>query len=88
MEELPCETNSRGGHEWCVCEGELAYGDLTYASNGALMKVHRELGPGWEEEDYHQCLLDELERVGLRTESKVRGVLTHGALTWIASNLT
>jgi len=77
MEDVTYEESSGIGHEWCVCEGDLAHGELTYAIHGALMKVHRELGPGWEEEDYHRCLLDELERAGLRAESKVRGVLTH-----------
>jgi GxxExxY protein len=41
------------------------------------MRVHRELGPGWNEEDYHRCFLDELQRKGLQAESKARGVLTH-----------
>jgi len=77
MGEMSYEESSGVEHEWCVCDGDLAYGELTYAINGALMKVHRELGPGWDEEDYHRGLLDELDRAGLRAESKVRGILTH-----------
>ncbi len=57
MGEMTYEESSGVGHEWCVCEGDLAYGELTYAINGALMKVHQELGPGWDEEDYHHTLV-------------------------------
>ncbi len=60
---------------WCVAEDAMPYGDLSYAVNGALMKVHRELGPGWDEKDYHLCALDELQHAGLSVKSKLRGTL-------------
>lgn len=43
------------------------------------MNVHSRLGPGWDEEAYHDALLNELCRKGIKAESKVRGVLeNHG----------
>ncbi|MCF7848091.1 MAG: GxxExxY protein [Kiritimatiellales bacterium] len=41
------------------------------------MRVHRELGPGWDEYDYHVCIMDELSRMGISAESTTRGVLRH-----------
>jgi GxxExxY protein len=77
MSDYPHYDGEARYQRWCVCEERWRYGDLSYAVNGALMKVHRELGPGWDEQDYHLCFLDQLARVGIGAESKVRGLLTH-----------
>lgn len=60
---------------WCVAEEHYLYGDLSYTINGILMKVHREVGPGWDEWDYHQCLMEEFRLQGLPARSKLRGIL-------------
>jgi len=39
--------------------------DLTYKIIGCAMKVHNQLGPGFQEVIYQRCLAIELERVGL-----------------------
>lgn len=77
MSEYSCHDDEAHYQRWCVCEERWRYGDLSYAVMGALMKVHRERGPGWDEQDYHLCFLDELARIGIGAESKVRGLLTH-----------
>jgi len=46
--------------------------DLSYKINGAAIEVHRELGPGLNEEVYHQCLNHELELRGMQFRSKLR----------------
>jgi len=43
--------------------------------------VHRELGPGWDEEAYHLALLHALNSQGIKAESKLRGVLKNRELT-------
>jgi GxxExxY protein len=45
--------------------------ELTHAIIGCAMRVHRELGPGLLESVYELCLLDELEREGLRAHNQV-----------------
>ena len=39
--------------------------EMTYAINGCAMKVHRELGNGFQEVIYQKCLAIELRRAGL-----------------------
>lgn len=39
--------------------------DLTYKIIGCAMKVHRSLGPGFQEVIYQRCLAIEMERAGL-----------------------
>ncbi len=58
-------------------DGCLLHPDLTYAMNGAMMAVHAELGPGWDERDYHVAAIAELTARGLEVESKLRGDLRH-----------
>lgn len=55
----------------------VLYPELSYEITGAAMKVHSEIGPGWDEEAYHRALLHALRKKGLRAESKLRGVLRH-----------
>ena len=39
--------------------------ELTYKINGCAMKVHKTLGPGFQEVIYQRCLAIELEKAGL-----------------------
>jgi GxxExxY protein len=39
--------------------------ELTYKIIGCAMKVHRQMGPGFQEVIYQRCLAIELERAGL-----------------------
>lgn len=55
----------------------VLYPELSYKITGAAMDVHRQLGPGWDEEAYHRALLHALRKKGLRAESKLRGILKH-----------
>lgn len=43
----------------------MNYDDITYKINGCAMKVHSELGNGFQEVIYQRCLAIELERAGL-----------------------
>lgn len=38
---------------------------------GAAIKVHRELGPGLLESVYHECMIIELKKLGLKVESEL-----------------
>ncbi len=60
--------------------------DLTHAIIGCAMRVHRELGPGLLESVYELCLLDELERAGLRAHNQVPCDVSYHGRT-IASGL-
>jgi GxxExxY protein len=51
--------------------------EITGAVIGAAIKVHRQLGPGLLESAYHQCLLVELERTGLRWQTEVAVPVTY-----------
>ena len=41
-------------------ENKLLFADEVYAIQGAIFEVYKELGNGWPEEVYHQCLECEL----------------------------
>jgi GxxExxY protein len=61
--------------------GKLLHEDLTYQIIGAAMDVHRELGPGWGEIDYHMSMVHALEVRGLKVESHLRDtLLLHGTV--------
>lgn len=45
--------------------------DLTYAVNGAAIRVHQTFGPGLLESVYQRCLLRELDLIGLSFQSEV-----------------
>ena len=55
----------------------ILHENLSYAIVGAAMDVHNKLGPGWDEEAYHNALLLALTTKGIKTESKRRGYLRH-----------
>jgi len=55
----------------------LLHKDLTREMIGAGMRVHRELGPGWDEWDYHRAMVRSLEEKGLTVASKARRHVTH-----------
>jgi len=44
--------------------------DLTYQINGAVIEVHKALGPGLLESVYHKCLKRELDIRGIQFESE------------------
>jgi GxxExxY protein len=54
-------------------KNKIYYTDLIYKVNGAAIDVHKELGPGLLESDYHKCLKHELELEGINclTEMKI-----------------
>lgn len=45
--------------------------DLAYKIIGCAIEVHKNLGPGYDEEVYKNCMLYELEKSGLRIEKNV-----------------
>lgn len=45
---------------------------LTQMIIGVAMKVHRAIGPGFQEVIYHRCMVIELKRQGLNCENEVR----------------
>lgn len=55
----------------------LIYPDLSYSIIGAAMDVHNELGPGWDEWDYHRSMIEALRRKGHKVMSHERKDLVH-----------
>lgn len=51
-------------------ENELILQDETYAIQGALFAVYKEMGNAWHEEVYQQCLEREFADRGIPFESK------------------
>jgi len=58
----------------------VLYPELSHAIVGCAMAVHSELGPGWDEIDYHRALRLALDKQGLRVHSKLAGTLHHKGL--------
>lgn len=44
------------------------FNDLTYKINGCAMKVHNQLGNGFQEVIYQRCLAIEFRRIGIEFE--------------------
>jgi GxxExxY protein len=51
--------------------GKLEYEGLSGRVIGAAMKVHSVLGPGLLESAYEACLVHELKKTGLKTETQI-----------------
>lgn len=62
-----------------LTNGHLLYPKLSYEIIGAAMDVHNELGPGWDEWDYHRAMLAALEIRGVKAQSHLRKSLQHRA---------
>jgi GxxExxY protein len=45
--------------------------DLTFEINGAMIEVHRQMGPGLNESVYHKCLKHEFKLRGINFKSEV-----------------
>jgi GxxExxY protein len=60
--------------------GKLEYGDLSGRVIGAAMKVHSVLGPGLLESAYEACLIHELKKVGLKTETQIALPLSYDGI--------
>lgn len=56
---------------------DLRHPELSHAIIGAAFEVHNELGPGWNEWDYHRAMLESLQNKGLKAESHLKQKLTH-----------
>jgi GxxExxY protein len=56
---------------------DLLHPELSHAIIGAAFDVHNELGPGWDEWDYHRAMLEALRTKGLTAESHLRKKLIH-----------
>ncbi len=56
---------------------DLQYPELSYAIIGAAFDVHNELGPGWNEWDYHRAMLSVLKKKGIKAESHLQEQLIH-----------
>ncbi|MCF7817750.1 MAG: GxxExxY protein [Kiritimatiellales bacterium] len=51
--------------------------ELSHLVIGAAFDVHNEIGPGWNEWDYHRAMLDALYKKGVTAESHLREQVTH-----------
>jgi GxxExxY protein len=49
----------------------MKYDDITYKINGCAMKVHNELGNGFQEVIYQRCLAIELQNANLKFEREI-----------------
>ena len=47
------------------------YKDLIYRINGAVIEVHKEIGPGLLESVYHKCLIHELQERDIQFRSEL-----------------
>lgn len=55
----------------------LLYPELSYSIVGAAMDVHNDLGPGWDEWDYHRAMIEALDKRGHVVVSHERRDLIH-----------
>lgn len=53
------------------------YKELTYSIIGALIEVHKTLGPGFLESAYHEAVIKELQKRGLKVETEKQIVLQY-----------
>jgi len=55
----------------------LIFEDKTYQLRGAVYEVFKRLGPGWDENTYHQAMLEVFKETNIPFETKARRVITH-----------
>jgi GxxExxY protein len=55
--------------------------ELTYEINGALIEVHRRVGPGLLESVYHKCIMHELEIRKIKFESELLVKMEYKGIT-------
>ena len=60
-----------------TAEEKVLFKEEVYAIQGAVLAVYRELGSGFLEAVYQECLEKELARSGIPFESKVQLALTY-----------
>ncbi len=51
---------------------ELIYKDLSYKIQGAFFEVYKSFGNAHKESIYHNALLEEMKKIGLKVESQKR----------------
>jgi GxxExxY protein len=56
---------------------DLLHPELSHGIIGAAFDVHNELGPGWNEWDYHRAMLEALQKRNIQAESHLRKKLIH-----------
>lgn len=56
---------------------DLRHPELSHEIIGAAFDVHNELGPGWDEWDYHRAMLEALNKRNIKADSHLRITLTH-----------
>jgi len=54
--------------------------EITYKINGCAMKVHNNLGNGFQEVIYQRCLAIELERVGLQFKREQNHIIYYDGI--------
>ena len=52
-------------------ENKLLYRDVVYVIQGAVFEVYKEMGNGWHEEVYQQCMERELNVRGIPFKAKM-----------------
>lgn len=60
-----------------IHQEELLLPELSYSIVGAAIAVHNDLGPGWDEWDYHRAMIRALEGRGHNVASHARRNLIH-----------
>ena len=76
----PCPSLSNGGslyHETHEIHEKVLYKEESYAIQGAVFEVYGELGSGFLEAVYQECLEREFRRVGVPFRSNVELSLTY-----------
>jgi len=60
-----------------IQNAEVLYPALSYSIIGAAMDVHNQVGPGWDEQDYHRSMIEVLRSKGHHVLSHDRKDLEH-----------
>ena len=60
-----------------VKNSNLIYPELSFSIIGSAMDVHNQLGPGWDEWDYHRSMIESLVAKGHHVMSHERKTLLH-----------
>ncbi len=55
----------------------LIYEEQSYQLRGAIYEVFKRLGPGWDEDTYHEATKEALKETRIPFDTKVRKIVTH-----------